>query len=744
MADANGPLSRVRFGAFEADINEGALWKRGVRVQIQRQPFEILAALLARPNEIITREELRQRIWSNDTFVDFEHRLNAAVNKLRQALVDSADKPRYIETVPGRGYRFIADAEGLQPSLDNPAVMNAPQSRDSPVELLSKANDRISSRTWVLLGLGLVVGFVAGWLLPRTLSPQAPTRMVQFSVAAPSGLMSEPAFAHQDFAISPDGSRLAFLASDLKGSQLWLHDLATAKSFRVTPAQNVQSVEWSYDGTSLFFDEQFTVRRLPSSGGPSVVVCEIPSGLALNSLLNLSNDLLLFTRTGKAFRVPLTGGVPAAALRKDLQYLWPQALPSGDLLHVSFDHAARGYQAWVTSPNRPANRKALVATDSRVQYSPALVGDNNGYLLYIKAGTLVAQPFDTKHEQVSGRAQPVAENVFWFEPTGAAAFSASQNGVLAYKTWQSSSQLKWVDRRGQTIGTIGKPQSFLTPFRLSPDGTKLAAAFYDPRKGGTDIWIYDLMRHLESRLTQGAGQVASPIWAPDTNRLAFLHAVGGPPKLHWTNISESRTEHPLATSDVFQLPTDWSHDGRFLLYQTSGSIGPPKAGIILLDLAHGAKRIVLSQSAAQELDGMFSPDDSLIAFLSTETGRAEAYIQSFETEPEPHLAGQPLRVSNDGATLIRWPRESKELFYLNNENQVMAVRIERRRGRLVVGKPQKLFYLETAPQILSAGGAVDPGFDISADGQRFIIPELQQPRNSPFVVIENWQKLIEH
>jgi hypothetical protein len=226
----------------------------------------------------------------------------------------------------------------------------------------------------------------------------------------------------------------------------------------------------------------------------------------------------------------------------DLQYLWPQSLPNGYLLHISLDTYIQSHRAWVTKLANPGQKQPLMQTDSRVVYSPPVNG-KSGHLLYVRAGTLLAQSFDASTLRLSGQPAQIAQQIFWFGPTGAAAFSASANGVLAYRTLQVHSQLKWVDRGGRDIEVIGKPASFLTPFRLSPDGTRLAASIYDVQKGGTDIWVYDLVHHAETRLTRGAGHAASPAWAPDGNRLAFIKAIGMPQKLHWTRLSGSDGEH---------------------------------------------------------------------------------------------------------------------------------------------------------------------------------------------------------
>src|ERR1700686_3373699 len=127
-----------RFGVYEADPGSGELRKSGVRLRVQEQPFQVLLTLLRRPSEVVTREELRQQLWPEDTFVDFDHSLNTVINKLREALSDSAANPRFIETLSRRGYRFVAPVEfvqkqaapGLPPAA--PAIVVAPEISDEP------------------------------------------------------------------------------------------------------------------------------------------------------------------------------------------------------------------------------------------------------------------------------------------------------------------------------------------------------------------------------------------------------------------------------------------------------------------------------------------------------------------------------------------------------------------------------------------------------------------------------------
>lgn len=120
-----GTVSKYKFDEFEADLRAAELRKSGIRLKLQMQPFQVLVALLERPREVVTREELRQRLWPEDTFVDFDHGLNTAMVKLRDVLGDSASKPRFIETIAKRGYRFLGSTESVS---DQPAILEAKNS----------------------------------------------------------------------------------------------------------------------------------------------------------------------------------------------------------------------------------------------------------------------------------------------------------------------------------------------------------------------------------------------------------------------------------------------------------------------------------------------------------------------------------------------------------------------------------------------------------------------------------------
>lgn len=207
MRRVNYSAQIVRFGVFEADLRTGELHKNGVKVPLQGQPFQVCAILLEHPGELVTREELRQKVWPEDTFVDFDHALNTAITKIRLALGDEADSPRFVETLPRRGYRFIGPVDKPSSQARPPSV---PKGRFEG--LTAKAR-------WILVGatlLALLSG-IGIWRFSRNHSeaPLPPIEVVP--LAGLAGFESEPAF-------SPEVtmSLLPFIRRTLPGfTQLW-------------------------------------------------------------------------------------------------------------------------------------------------------------------------------------------------------------------------------------------------------------------------------------------------------------------------------------------------------------------------------------------------------------------------------------------------------------------------------------------------------------------------------------------
>ncbi len=222
-------------------------------------------------------------------------------------------------------------------------------------------------------------------------------------------------------------------------------------------------------------------------------------------------------------------------------------------------------------------------------YSPSVSNPETGYLLFVRAGNLLAQPFDPRSLRIEAEPVAVVSRVYSLFPSGAADFSVSNNGMLAYKRYVSRSQLAWVTRRGEVVSMIGPANVNLKHGRLSPDGTKIAASIFDVNRGVNDMWLIDAATGAARRVIPGPGLVDNPVWAPDSETLAFSRTYDSPPKLFLRRLGDRDADEPLPP-DYFQVSRDWSRDGRFLAFTNTGFAqidNELKADVWLIDMERG-------------------------------------------------------------------------------------------------------------------------------------------------------------
>jgi DNA-binding winged helix-turn-helix (wHTH) protein/Tol biopolymer transport system component len=724
---------RVRlFGPFAFEEASGELRKSGVRVRLQGQPLQILTALLRQPGSVMTREEFQQHLWNDSTFVDFDHGLNAAMNRLRQALGDSAEQPRYIETLPGRGYRFIAVVE--EPEIKPVLVMKPLPDLKAPLPPQHRVRST-EKRPWLIgmIGAGVVTGLILLYLAALRLPTNSGIPTLRFSVSPPSGYVLEPGSSRQTFALSPDGSRLAFSGMNAGGIfQTFIRDLDALESRPLPNSLGSYNVFWAPDGRSLFLTVAGSLRRYSLGGDSYQVICDTPAIMLTGALMG--SNLLISARSAN-FMVPASGGTPKAL--KEL-YPWSEILPDGrHVLYAAFDAQSRHHRARVVELDKPDSAKDLVETDSRVMYTPSVLNPGTGYLVYVRAGNLLAQPFDPRSLQVEGEPLPIAWRIYSFFPTGGADFSVSNNGMLAYRRYVSQSQLAWVNRRGDIVKRVGPENVNVKQGRLSPDGRKIAAPIFNVDRGVNEIWIIDTENGASRRAIVGRGLADNPIWSPDSNKLIFGGAYESPSKLFISGIAENDVAEQLPEG-YSQVPTDWSRDGRFIAYTNATFVqveNEMRGDIWLIDMDRGRKMVHLIDTPFHEAEPAFSPDVRYLTFTSNESGRSEVYIQAFEAGESPHMVGERHVVSRQGAISLRWRRDGKELFYLAQDGRVYGVPITLA-PKLEIGKPVPLFTIS-----LEARAAIHSiqGFDVSTDGQQFLIPTITSSEKSEIVVIQNWE-----
>jgi dipeptidyl aminopeptidase/acylaminoacyl peptidase len=357
-----------------------------------------------------------------------------------------------------------------------------------------------------------------------------------------------------------------------------------------------------------------------------------------------------------------------------------------------------------------AEDKALFnASDSRVLYAEP------GYLLFVRAGTLMAQPFDARRLALSGDVFPVAEQIRYNPANWNAAFSVSTNGTLVFARGSASdTDLVWFDRSGKKLETIASGP-FQTP-ALSPDQTRLAVQRTD---SGQDIWLIDLLRGTNSRFTFDPAVDQFPIFSPDGKQLAFISARSGKNDLYVKAASGLGAEERVA--EGMDGLFDWSPDGKFLL---PGKTLGGNWDIWALPLTGDRKPYPLLNQKYLEYRGKFSPDGHWLLYTSNETGREEIYVQAFPP------SGGKWQVSVNGGASGYWRRDGKEIIFTTTERKIMAVDVKLG-ATFEAGVPHELFQF--------SGNRVANRIVVSADAQRFLLPMAAQSGDRPAItVVENW------
>lgn len=605
------------------------------------------------------------------------------------------------------------------------------------------ATPAVQEKRWqprALLAVLLLVLLLAGAMLLlwfRRAPAETLRQVVQFDISQPPGTIFVPSVARQPFAISPDGKRLAFTATSANGPAIWIRDLASPEMHAIPGTEGVWSVFWAPDSRSIFFSVKTSLKQVNLDTGSGRTVAEVafPPELAT---WRSNGDLMLYLGPGDTPELHLADGNLRQGQKFD-KMRWPQFLPGGERLVYSVYDADSQQSHAMTADYASHKAVTLMQTDSRVEYTPPLRPGEPAYLLFIRAGSLLAQAFDLDHLRLMGEPLPIAQNVIYYGPNQSASFSASENGVLVYQSEFPNAELKWYDRTGQEVGKVGAPSQHWGNVRVSRDGRRVAAAVWSTEIGAPGIWTFDSNGRESRRVTFPPEVHRRPMWSPDGTRLAVGRSVRvGGPSLAVLDLSggaapQTFTSEPDAHQNT--LPSDWSWDGRFIALDDG--VGEEQHTVWIAD-AQSHKMIPLLNSNFAQWGTAFAPDGKRIAFVSLESGHPEVYLQAFEAAPSPHVVGERRQVSRDGAWLVRWRADSRELFYLGLNNVLHAVPVP---GPLEFGEPKPLFRIAGVPQY---GTNRDFQFDVSADGQRFILPTTGDIPPPPLTVIENWQDKFRH
>jgi serine/threonine protein kinase len=562
--------------------------------------------------------------------------------------------------------------------------------------------------------------------LRETASDSLPVR---FQIPVPD----KANFANNGFALSPDGRRLAVIATGNNGRPvLWVRALDSLVAQPLPGTEGVNYTPfWSPDSRSIAFLISGTLKKIAASGGTPQTLTQI-RGTLVGGSWSRDGVILFGANTGGLFRVSAEGGEATPATTPDtahgeIAHVRPWFLPDGR----HFLYATRMQQpddtAIYVGTLGSNERKRLLGAHEAAIFAPPSAGAQYGNVLVLRQGTLVAQPFDPAGLQLSGDPVPIAEHVAYFLGTGF--FSASANGALAYRIGSGGGiQLTWFDRQGKTVSLLGAPAIYAGSLNLSPDGKHVAVEQTDQSEN-RDVWVLDAARGGATRFTFDLAQDLSPAWSADGSTIVFGsdRRAAGAFDIYRKDGNGSADEELLIASG---RPDAWSPDGQYLLY----TVNDPKtrADLWILPGSGDRKPRPYLQTRFDERQGRFSPDGRWIAYTSDESGQYQVYVQSFPA------GGGKFPVSTSGGVQPRWRHDGREIFYIAADGNLMAADVKLT-PKLEIGVPKALF----DPHIQGGGSQFTYfRYDVSPDGQRFLVnsvPPSDEAGTGAITVVLNWQ-----
>jgi serine/threonine protein kinase len=606
---------------------------------------------------------------------------------------------RCLQKDPTSRLQHIGDARiEIDDELAGPREVNQPT-----------APRRRVSLPWV--GVGAAVGAAAVWMLLQLSSTPSTLPKMRLEVSVPGQVNRTNAW----LAISPNARQIVFEQNYQRQNMFWIRSMESTELRPLPGTERGMFPFWSPDNRSIAFFSDGKLRRVEVAGGPPQVIADAqnPRGGAWNS-----EGTILFNAasSGPLSRVSVDGSGLAAAteLEKDQgSHRYPQFLPDGRhfLYYALGKPEVSG--VYVASLDGKESKRILANSDSQAVYAQP------GYLLFLRQGVLLAQPFDPKKLELMGEPLPQAERVATGY-TGWMFVSVADDGTIAYGTdGGRDRQITWVDRSGKETGNVGPVGAWAT-VDLSRDETRVATA--KEENGNSDLWMIDVTRGLATRLTSELGDDEDPRWSPNGERIVFDTNRNGSFDIYEITVS-TLAQRALFESPETKTQHTFTSDGRYLLFgATTEKTGADLWALPLL--GEGRPMPVVVRDYTQ-LFGFFSPDDKWVVYESNESGRSEIYIQPFPGPGEKH------QVSFDGGGDPRWAGNGKEVFYIAPDGYLMAAAVSAVAGgkQIQSEKPVALFQTTLSRP---------HGYAATRDGQRFLLPIPVNRTSPPITILMNW------
>jgi Tol biopolymer transport system component len=639
---------------------------------------------------------------------------------------------RCLEKDPKRRLRDLGDVDL---ALDAPAAA-APPAVEAP-----RREGRSTATRGRLVG-AVVVAAVAlagpAYLMMRrgNEATEPRTDPMRFEIT-PAASLSDSG----QFAVSPDGRHLVYAGTGTDGVlRLWVRSFGETgtRPLLGTEAEVLQQIPpmiWSPDSRFIAFFTAVGVKKVDRQGGVPQQVCQLP-GVAVGGSWNRDDVILLGNTAGGIMRCPAGGGdaVPVTSVApgaNDVDHLMPSFLPDGR--HFIYTLLGRGdprndgvYVADLSVAPDKQSTTRLIATGLGSAYVPGT--DGRGQVLFVRERSLVAVAFDEASLSTVGEPAVVASSVGAFRDT--AFFTASKDSLI-FREAPPDSQLTWLDRKGTVVVSLSEPARYVS-LVLSPDGTR-AVAGRESRvgRGDRDLWVVDIARNTTTRLTSDPEPQSDAAFSADGTQVYYSSvsrstslkrkAVDGSGETQ-TVLEERSAGLPANSAAVMLSPVP----GRQSLLMTVIGSTKTRSDLWLVPLARGTAAIPLLEQDFDQSDGRISVDGRWLAYVSNESGVDEIFARRLSTDSASGrlTLGGGVLVSRGGGISPRWRRDGKELFYLARSGAVMAVPIGNE-----VGAPTELF---------QRAGMLQQ-WDVSPDGQRFLVATPTQLKPQTLTVVLNWQ-----
>jgi len=551
------------------------------------------------------------------------------------------------------------------------------------------------------LAIFAALAFWAPWRRPSLGNPQPAMRL-----DLDLGVAMAPTNVGPDAIISPDGTRLVFVAQGPDAiSRLRTRRLDQPEPMELPGSEGAYAPFFSPDGQWVAFFAKGKLKKTPVDGGDAVILCDAPAGRG--GTWGDDGNIIATLETQKGLSiVPSAGGrvEPLTTIAVgDNSHRWPYVLPGGKTVLFTSNATYSNFDEASISVLSLPERKSKIVLERAGMY-PRYVP--SGHLIYVTKGTLFAVPFDLARLEVLGRPTPVVEGVSNDTTFGFARLDLAVSGTLLYQKGRTEGlrTVYWLDENGRTESFGLEPAVYQFP-RISPDGGRL---IWMMNQGpSADLWVFDWRSGRKTRLTDGHDVYSYPVWSPDGRFVVFSSSKG----IVWTRADGAGKPQPLLESKALQMPTSFTPDGKRLVFSELNAAG----GLIrtvILDAESGQLRAatpeLFLQASALPFSA-FSPDGRWLAYADAESGAYEVYVRAFPDK------GTRWPISSGGGTMPLWSRNGSELFYRNADSQIMAVPYRVNGDTFVADTPR--VWSETR----LANTGLTPLFDLAPDGKKFVV-----------------------